>query len=50
MGIPATGKTITLTGITIDRVAGNAIVERWNQADFAGLMQPLGVIPAPQTA
>ncbi|MBI5291407.1 MAG: ester cyclase [Chloroflexi bacterium] len=48
MGIPATGKTITLTGITIDRIAGNAIVERWNQADFAGMMQQLGA--APQTA
>jgi len=41
MGIPATGRRITLTGITIDRVAGNAIVERWNQADFAGMMQQL---------
>jgi predicted ester cyclase len=48
MGIPATGKAITFTGITIDRVVGGTIVERWNQADFMGLMQQLGVIPAPQ--
>jgi len=47
MGIPATGKAITLTGITIDRVVGNQIVERWNQADFTGMMQQLSVTPAP---
>ena len=47
MGIPATGKAVTLTGITIDRVTGGKIVERWNQADFMGMMQQLGVIPAP---
>jgi steroid delta-isomerase-like uncharacterized protein len=47
MGIPATNKTITFTGITIDRIAGDQIVERWNQADFMGLMQQLGVMPAP---
>jgi steroid delta-isomerase-like uncharacterized protein len=49
MGIPATGKAITLSGITIDRVAEGKIVERWNEADFMGLMQQLGVVPAPQT-
>ena len=50
MGIPATGKVITLTGITIDRVVGDQIVERWNQADFAGMMQQLSVTPAPQAS
>ncbi len=50
MGIPATGKAITLTGITIDRVVGDQIVERWNQADFAGMMQQLSVTPAPQAS
>ena len=41
MGVPATGKAITLTGITIDRIVGDTIVERWNQADFSGMMQQL---------
>ena len=50
MGIPATGKVITLTGITIDRVVGDQIVERWNQADFAGMMQQLSVAPTPQVS
>ena len=50
MGIPATGKVITLTGITIDRVVGDQIVERWNQADFAGMMQQLSDAPTPQVS
>lgn len=45
MGIPATGKQITLTGITIDRLAGGQILERWSQVDNLGMLQQLGVIP-----
>lgn len=47
MGIPATGKPITLQGITIMRFEGDKVIERWSQADFMGMMQQLGVIPAP---
>lgn len=47
MGIPATGNTITFTGITIDRIVDGAIVERWNQADMTGLMKQLSATPAP---
>ena len=46
MGIPATGKQITFTGIVVDRMAGGRIVERWAQNDDLGMMQQLGVIPA----
>jgi steroid delta-isomerase-like uncharacterized protein len=45
LGIPATGKHVTLTGISIDRFAGGQIVERWSQLDTLGLMRQLGVIP-----
>jgi steroid delta-isomerase-like uncharacterized protein len=48
MNIPATGKPINLTGITIDRFAGSQVVERWSQADSMGLMQQLGLTPTPQ--
>jgi steroid delta-isomerase-like uncharacterized protein len=48
MGIPATGKPVSLSGISIDRFANGQIVERWSQADNLGLLQQLGVIPAPQ--
>ena len=40
-GIPATGKTITATGISIVRVAGGRFVEHWGEQDTAGLMQQL---------
>jgi steroid delta-isomerase-like uncharacterized protein len=47
MGIPPTGKTVALSGITFDRLADGKIVERWSQSDMVGLMQQLGVIPTP---
>jgi steroid delta-isomerase-like uncharacterized protein len=47
MGIPATGKQIKTTGISIARVAGGKIVEEWNESDQMDLMQQLGVVPAP---
>jgi steroid delta-isomerase-like uncharacterized protein len=43
MGIPPTGKAITLSGITIMRFANGKVVERWSQSDFLGLLQQLGV-------
>jgi len=47
LGIPATGKQIVWSGITIFRLAGGKIVEYWLQTDNMGLMQQLGAIPAP---
>jgi steroid delta-isomerase-like uncharacterized protein len=47
MGMPATGKRVQMTGISIARVAGGKIVEEWNEADMMGMMQQLGVVPAP---
>jgi len=47
MGIPATGKRIEMTGISIQRIAGGKIVEEWVESDQMGLMQQLGVVPAP---
>ena len=49
-GIPPTGKPVTLTGISIWRVAGGTIVESWHELDTLGLMQQLGVIPTPGQA
>jgi predicted ester cyclase len=40
-GVAATGKTITVTGISIMRVAGGRFVEHWGEQDTAGLMQQL---------
>ena len=50
MGIPPTGKRVTIDVIDIVRVANGQIVEHWNIVDQMGLMQQLGVIPMPQAA
>ena len=47
MGIPATGKQIEMTGIAIVRIVGGKIVELWTESDQMGMMQQLGVVPAP---
>jgi steroid delta-isomerase-like uncharacterized protein len=47
MHIPATGKQVTVTGITIDRFAGGKFVEDWHQGDIMSFMQQLGLVPAP---
>jgi steroid delta-isomerase-like uncharacterized protein len=46
MPLPATGKQVTASGITIVRVAGGKGVEVWSQTDTLGIMQQLGVIPS----
>jgi predicted ester cyclase len=43
MGMPATGKHATSTGISIDKIEDGKIVESWLEWDNAGLMQQLGV-------
>jgi len=42
-GMPPTGRTITSSGITIDKIVDGKIVESWTQWDNLGLMQQLGV-------
>jgi len=50
MGIPATGKSFTTTAIDILRFKDGKIVEHWLESDQLGMMQQLGVIPAPGQA
>jgi steroid delta-isomerase-like uncharacterized protein len=45
IGIPATDKFIKFTGITILKFFDGKCTERWNQADFLGMLQQLGAIP-----
>jgi steroid delta-isomerase-like uncharacterized protein len=49
-GIPPTGKQGAITGITIDRIANDKVVECWTNADDLGMLRLLGVIPAPAQA
>ena len=45
MGLPATGKGITMTGIEIFRIKDGKIAELWGEANLMGLMQQLGLLP-----
>ena len=45
MGVPPTGKQVTMAGITIYHLAGDMVVEVWEHYDKLGLLQQLGVIP-----
>ncbi|WP_350275894.1 ester cyclase [Kribbella sp. HUAS MG21] len=46
MGVPATGRRVTLPGINIFRLRDGLIVERWGQLDELGFLRQLGVVPA----
>ena len=50
LGIPATGKSSTVTGIAVDRIVNGKIAESWGIFDQFGMMQQLGVIPTPEFA
>ena len=47
MGIPPTGKRISIGIFDILRIAEGQIVEHWGLMDSMAMMQQLGVIPAP---
>ena len=46
MGIPPTGKQMTVSSIIIARIADGKIVEEWGLDDQMGMLQQLGIIPA----
>jgi steroid delta-isomerase-like uncharacterized protein len=50
LGMPATGKSSTVSGIAVDRILDGKIAESWGVFDQFGMMQQLGVIPMPETA
>jgi steroid delta-isomerase-like uncharacterized protein len=45
MGIPPTGKQVTVSGLTISRLEGGKIVEEFQNWDNFGMMQQLGAVP-----
>ena len=50
MGIAPTGKEVTVSGITIARLANGKIAEEWELMDALGMMVQLGAVPQPATA
>lgn len=48
MGIAPTNRPITVTGVSIVRIAGGKLVEGWVNIDMLGMMRQLGVVPKPR--
>jgi len=46
-GIPPTGLEATITSTDIYHIVDGKVVEQWTEGDTLGLLQQLGVIPAP---
>jgi steroid delta-isomerase-like uncharacterized protein len=46
LGVAPTGKKVTITGTSIQRIAGGKIVEGWDNWDQLGLLVQIGAIPA----
>lgn len=44
-GIPASGKKIKVTGMSLQRIVNGKIVEEWDEMDALGMMQKIGAIP-----
>jgi steroid delta-isomerase-like uncharacterized protein len=46
MGMPPTGRSISIGAINIHRLAGGQVIEQWVNSDALGMLQQLGAIPA----
>jgi predicted ester cyclase len=44
-GAPRTGNALRTTSITIHRIAGGRLVEKWAEKDVLGFLQQIGVLP-----
>jgi steroid delta-isomerase-like uncharacterized protein len=49
LGMPATGKVVRMTGITIARIRERKIVEGWDNWDQLGMLKQIGAYANPQT-
>lgn len=47
MGVPPTGKQVSMEGVSIHRVENGKIVEKWSTVDALSLLMQMGAIPAP---
>jgi steroid delta-isomerase-like uncharacterized protein len=45
MGVPPSGKTVSLSGINMFRLRDGLVVERWGRLDELGFLRQLGVVP-----
>jgi predicted ester cyclase len=45
--IPATGRRVTYTGITINRLRAGRIIEEWCEGNLLAILEQLGAVPRP---
>jgi steroid delta-isomerase-like uncharacterized protein len=48
MGIPATGKKISIRGVQLSKFRDGKMVERWGSSDQLGMLQQLGITVIPR--
>ncbi|MBL8132876.1 MAG: ester cyclase [Anaerolineae bacterium] len=46
MGYAGTGRSVSVTGMNVFRIADGKIIELWTNGDDLGELQQLGIIPA----
>jgi len=49
LGMPASGKRVQMTGITIARIANKKIIEGWDNWDQLGMLKQIGAYESPKT-
>jgi steroid delta-isomerase-like uncharacterized protein len=49
LGIPATGKPVRITGMTIVRIANGKIIEGWDNWDQLAMLEQIGAYKRPET-
>lgn len=50
MGIPPTGRAITISGIDIHLMRDGKMAEHWHAVEELQMLQQLGLVPAPEGA
>jgi len=49
LGVPPTGRQVTVTAILIHRLVDGKMMEDWEWSDQLGIMQQLGIVSLPQS-
>ena len=49
LGVPASGRPVTIAAMNLFRVHDGRIAEQWVQMDALGALQQIGAMPAPQS-
>jgi predicted ester cyclase len=50
LGVPASGRKVTFTGMSMTRVQGKRVAVDLTEVDMASFLQQVGAMPAPAAA